>query len=54
MVLKPFINSKNFQKIDTSKVRWNEISTYLKTRNTLDCRNKAVQLLQIFFHNDSK
>lgn len=53
-ILKPFLNGKNFQKIDISQIRWNEIATYLKTRNTLDCRNKTVQLLQIFFHTEAK
>ena len=53
-VLKPYMNAKNFQKIDISKIRWNEIAVYLKTRNTLDCRNKIVTLLQIFFHAEAK
>jgi hypothetical protein len=53
-VLRPYMNASNFQKIDISKVRWNEIAMYLKTRNTLDCRNKIVTLLQIFFHAEGK
>jgi hypothetical protein len=53
-VLRPYMNASNFQKIDISKIRWNEIAMYLKTRNTLDCRNKIVTFLQIFFHAEGK
>lgn len=53
-MIKHYVNAKNFQKINISQIRWNEISTYLRKRNIHDCRNKIVQLLQIFFHNDHK
>jgi len=52
--VKPYINAKNFQKIKIEDIKWNEISAILKTKATLDCRTKFIQLLQIFFYSTPK
>ena len=47
-VLRKYIRGRMFQAVSMEKIKWSKISNKLVTRSMFDCRNKIIQLLQVF------
>ena len=52
-IISQYIRDSHLKSINLSAVKWSKVAESLATKSVQQCRNKAVQILQLLFRDNS-
>lgn len=50
--MRPYIDAKLIKSVNLESIKWKKIMKEVPTKSIFDCRNKFVQMLQVFFRDN--
>ena len=52
-IISQYLKGSQLKSINLSAVKWSKVAESLATKSVQQCRNKAVQMLQLLFRDNS-